>query len=364
MTNDHNILNDAGDDDCPPSPAPKSPRANECSANNKTNFKIYSHNVNGLRDETKLEYIPRFMRDNNIDAYLIQETHLPGDFEKILLLDYYLIHHGPEHQPASGAKGGVAIILSPDLAVQWKTSGTAKKKIRGGPSIGNTTRALSISMKFEVAPPINPPNKPKSKVAKKRFHNLCLTTLYFPHSGYKEKELDEFTNDMSTYISNILSQKNTTHIKGADTNSSIGTCASLPEANLSDKQESHLDIDPAFSLLGPFGNPHRSKSGENLLNIMREHQLRAAATFFDNNNKYNTWLAPPHPSTGKRHAYQLDHIFIPKYQLCHTKNIKRRFNGATSDHAALFIDFELSSIPLLKKKAEKNDPPPASHQKN
>jgi hypothetical protein len=153
LTNDHNILNDAGDDDCPPSPAPKSPRANECSANNKTNFKIYSHNVNGLRDETKLEYIPRFMRDNNIDAYLIQETHLPGDFEKILLLDYYLIHHGPEHQPASGAKGGVAIILSADLAVQWKTSGTAKKIIRGGPSIGNTTRALSISMKFEVAPP-------------------------------------------------------------------------------------------------------------------------------------------------------------------------------------------------------------------
>ena len=126
------------------------------------------------------------MKENTIDAYLIQETHLAGDFEKILLLDHYFIHHGPEHEPAIGAKGGVAIILSPDLAVQWKTSGTAKKIIRGGPSIGNTTRALSISMKFEVAPPINPPNKPKSKVAKKRFHNLCLTTLYFPHSGYKE----------------------------------------------------------------------------------------------------------------------------------------------------------------------------------
>ena len=162
---------------------------------------------------------------------------------------------------------------------------------------------------------------------------------------------------MSTFLSNILSQRNTTHIIGADTNSSIGTCVSLPEANLSDKQESHLDIDPALSLLGPFGNPHRSKSRENLLNIMREHQLRAAATFFDNNNKYNTWLAPTHPSTGKRQAYQLDHIFIPKYQLCHTKNIKPKFNSTTSNHAALLIDFQLSSTPLLKKKEEKSDNP-------
>mmetsp|Transcript_1493 Transcript_1493/g.2313 ORF Transcript_1493/g.2313 Transcript_1493/m.2313 type:complete len:881 (+) Transcript_1493:452-3094(+) len=83
---------------------------------------------------------------------------------------------------------------------------------------------------------------------------------------------------------------------------------------------------------------------------MREHQLRAAATFFDNNNKYNTWLAPPHPSTGKRQAYQLDHFLIPKYQLCQTTNVKRKFDGATSDHAALQIDFYLLNTPLLRKK--------------
>jgi len=52
-------LGDAGDDDCPPSPAPSiSPRANDCSANT---FRVYNHNVNGLRDETKIEYIPRIM---------------------------------------------------------------------------------------------------------------------------------------------------------------------------------------------------------------------------------------------------------------------------------------------------------------
>ena len=54
-------LSEAGDDDCPPSPAPViSPRANESSATKP--FRVYSHNVNGLRDETKLEFIPRTMK--------------------------------------------------------------------------------------------------------------------------------------------------------------------------------------------------------------------------------------------------------------------------------------------------------------
>ncbi len=55
------------------------------------------------------------MKHNKLDAYLLQETHLAGDFERHLMFDYYLIHHGPEIQPPNEAKGGVAIILSPEL---------------------------------------------------------------------------------------------------------------------------------------------------------------------------------------------------------------------------------------------------------
>jgi hypothetical protein len=85
---------------------------------------------------------------------------------------------------------------------------------------------------------------------------------------------------------------------------------------------------------------------------MREFQLRAASSFFDDNNKYNTWLAPPQAPTEKRKAYQLDQIFIPKSQLCQTTNVKRKFDGASSDHAALSIDFHLLKGPLLKNKGE------------
>jgi hypothetical protein len=77
-----------------------------------------------------MEYIPRLMKRKDIDAYLIQETHLPGDFEKSILEDYYLIHHGPPTQPSSGAKGGIAIILSPELTSQWISSKKRKNHER------------------------------------------------------------------------------------------------------------------------------------------------------------------------------------------------------------------------------------------
>jgi hypothetical protein len=89
---------------------------NESSAEKKKSFKVYTHNVNGLRDDSKLEFIPRLTKRIGIDAYLIQETHLSGDFKKTIIEDYYLIHHGPQNQPTNGAKGGVAIILFPRIS--------------------------------------------------------------------------------------------------------------------------------------------------------------------------------------------------------------------------------------------------------
>ncbi len=89
-TENDNPLNGIGNSDCPPLPDLK-PRANERSAppqDTKTNFRVYSHNVNGLRDEAKLEFIPRIMKKKKIDAYLIQETHLATDFERTISFDY------------------------------------------------------------------------------------------------------------------------------------------------------------------------------------------------------------------------------------------------------------------------------------
>jgi len=52
------------------------------------------------------------MEEKNIDAYIIQETHVEGDYPKILNNGYVMVHHGPTQLLRNGAKGGVAIILS------------------------------------------------------------------------------------------------------------------------------------------------------------------------------------------------------------------------------------------------------------
>jgi hypothetical protein len=143
------------------------------------------------------------------------------------------------------------------LATTWKNSGRAKKFIIGGLSTGNTTRFLSINLRFK-------PTEESPKAS----HNLCLTTLYFPHSGYKEKEIDQFNNNVSNFLSNILSSKNTTPIIGADTHSSIGVKSSLCNSDKEpDKHESHHNADPILKLLDPHGNPASQKQEKVLLTL-------------------------------------------------------------------------------------------------
>jgi len=47
----------------------------------KNMLTIYTQNAHGLRaNEDKLEYNSRLMDSSSIDTYLLQESHLPGDF--------------------------------------------------------------------------------------------------------------------------------------------------------------------------------------------------------------------------------------------------------------------------------------------
>jgi len=64
------------------------------------NLTIYNQNVHGLRaNKEKLEYLIRKMEGKNISTFMIQETHLKGDYIKILPRDFMMIHHGPKLQP-------------------------------------------------------------------------------------------------------------------------------------------------------------------------------------------------------------------------------------------------------------------------
>jgi hypothetical protein len=59
---------------------------------------VKSQNIQGLKDESKLETIIHHVREKKLYAYCIQETWLQGDFEQDLKDGMKLIHHGPAKQ--------------------------------------------------------------------------------------------------------------------------------------------------------------------------------------------------------------------------------------------------------------------------
>jgi hypothetical protein len=83
---------------------------------------------------------------------------------------------------------------------------------------------------------------------------------------------------------------------------------------------------------------------------MREHNLRAASTFFDCKNKHNTWRNPR-----DKCPRQINHSLIPRNQLCYTVNVKRKLDGMDSDHATLCIKFQVPNGTLLCNKKSNNN---------
>jgi len=58
--------------------------------------------------------------EKKIQAFLIVEACLEGNFVKYLPKNQIMIHHGPYKQLKQGATGGVAIILSQEFEEGWK----------------------------------------------------------------------------------------------------------------------------------------------------------------------------------------------------------------------------------------------------
>jgi len=72
------------------------------------------------------------MGSKSIDAYMLQETHLQGDFIMYLPKRQLMIHHGPKSQPNQGANGGITIFLSPKMTKSWKRGGSITTDNKGG----------------------------------------------------------------------------------------------------------------------------------------------------------------------------------------------------------------------------------------
>jgi hypothetical protein len=94
-----------------------------------------------------LEVTSRLKERKKLDAMLITETRLEGDFEWILPKGQLLIHNGYKAQLSLGAKGGVAVILQEEPSTEWRIR---KCIISKGGEIVGTTRFMSVTIKLKI----------------------------------------------------------------------------------------------------------------------------------------------------------------------------------------------------------------------
>jgi len=304
-------------------PPQAQPQATDSFATTPTDIKIVSQNVQGLKNEEKLEYLARIISKHHIKAYLIQETHLAGDFTMQISGGHTIIHHGPDSQPTSGAKGGVAIILCPEWYHYWQKSGSIQKRIPAA----DTARLLAIELKI---PTQNCKNK------EKRNKVITLVTSYHPHSGYTDEETDFFNQQIADLYTSI--PDNNIVIMGADINASIGSRTSNNnERDNNPNIEETIALSPQDLLIGPCANPRINHKGHLYIDLLSQLDLRAASTYFQNESGYDTWINP-----ATQEKYQLDHFLIPRKHFKLVKNVKKTFYGTTSDHLAIQISLNLT----------------------
>ena len=182
--------------------------------------------------------------------YMLQEMHLEGNFIKTLPTGHFLIHHGPNMQSCQDAKGGIVIILSPEMAENLKRGGSIIQ--HGGTTFSKTTRLLSIDVELKMLVKL----KAKTKL---RHKCISLWTSYHPTSGYSDKEVTKFNNEVSKMINSL--PKDNVLIMGANLNASI----SMRASKTSKTNESSKDEDPSASLLGPHSNARRNTRGNSSL---------------------------------------------------------------------------------------------------
>ena len=121
---------------------------------------------------------------------------------------------------------------------------------------------------------------------------------------------------------------------GADGNSNIGKCDGIQSTEFR-------------AALGPHGLSKRNTKGENLLHIYLAHRLRVMNTFFKTKSGspgHSTWTSNRPTSSGIADSHMLDLIVCSATLHKRVCNCCTTLDGLDSDHRAVSLDLNLTSI--------------------
>jgi exonuclease III len=220
-------------------------------------------------DTTKLENLINKMRQDNIGAWLVQETWEEGNHFGVEIGGYHIFQHNctPRENGRSHLFKGVDIILSPLFYNAWRAAGSAPSKMTA------TTdkfagRFISMTVQYDCYDSHG--RRIKGKATK-----FALTSVYHPCNN---DDHAQFCDTLNSLLRQIGIDAKTHLIMGADVNVRLGKreCAE------------HSKI------IGPHGIDQSNERGRNLLTLYSTHQLRIENTFFEHEHYATSVGLPPH----------------------------------------------------------------------
>ena len=276
--------------------------------------------VDNPPDLSKLEYLIDYMRQNDVGAWLIQETWEEGDEFDIDVDGYHIFRHNAT-RGESGRQHlfrGVAIILSPLFYDAWKAAGSPPPLTTDNDSVG---RFIRMNFQFESF-------DTRGRRIKGKFLLMTLISAYFPCDDQRH---DQFCAMLDSMLSTI--SPTTQIVLGSDINARIGI----------------RNCDEHKETIGPHGIDRSNARGENLLQVLTANKLRVENTFFQHRpNEYATYTSLPTPHH-PRGIPSMHDIFA-----CSTSFHKRIqdcaavVHGVASDHLAVCLTVALSSVKFKK----------------
>ena len=297
-------------------------------------FTGISYNVQGLKQDQKLEELALYIANNKIDFLCLQETWLcgsepqdittaltskspnPTNPNSTILTKCTLFQHAQETQPGRGS-GGVGIMLSPSGLKAWERAGSPDPILM--PLIEGIGRAMGLELHL----------LDKEENTMKFF----VISAYHPDSTRCEKnpELHDF------FLESLLelyakAPRDATIISGEDINANLGH--NMTRTTEDNNQQ-------ASKITGPFGTfKLPNERGIKVGHILDIAELTSASTWFQKKNgRYDTHY--DHRHSQRR---QVDHIMISQKNRRSTIDCKRTKPITHSNHMPIFI-----KVRLIKK---------------
>ena len=286
--------------------SPSSAKKKACKNISVTNF--VSHNVRGLKSDTRIEELYHSIKSQNFFAACLQETWRTGshtlEYENNLLL---LSGLDPNSVTNNRGSQGVGIALSADAVTAWRAAGSVVHNDLGA-------RVMAVRL--------------LTKDSSDKDMYIFLVSAYAPIGSSNQLHWDDFFDCIDICLSRM--HHNDTLLIGCDTNSSMGTRTSPRESAVGN-----------MCSVGCHGISHVNESGRRFLSYLELNNLVTLTTYFQKKN-YGTWM---HPRS--KNLHQIDHFLTRKTDFHRFKDAGVTSPLLDSDHRA--IQCRLKVVCFLKK---------------